>query len=297
MKTAFTEMFELSLPVVGAPMFLVSGPALVAAVSQAGGLGTLPSLNGRSSQDFAALLDEVEGLTDRPYGVNLILKDNPRLEADLETCLQHRVRMLITSLGDPTQVVERAHARGVKVFCDVVSVRHAAKAAAAGADGLIAVSAGAGGHAGAISALVLVPLLVQRFGLPVLAAGGIVDGRGLAAALCLGASAAYIGTRLIACPESQASDAYQQAVLDADIDDVEYTPEVTGVSANFLRATVDAMRRGEIGPEKRYKNIWSAGQDVALIADRPPAGELVQGMVREASALLHKLAGDPIEAP
>jgi nitronate monooxygenase len=286
MQTAFTELLDLRLPVVGAPMFIVSGPALVAAVSNAGGLGTLPSLNGRSSADFGELLDEVERRTDRPYGVNLILKDNPRLEPDLECCLQHRVRLLITSLGDPSAVVAAAHARGVKVFCDVINLRHAAKAAAAGADGLIAVCAGAGGHAGTISPMVLVPLLVERFGLPVLAAGGIVDGRGLAAALCLGASAAYVGTRLIACPEASAEPAYQQAVLDAELDDVEYTPEVTGVHASFLRATVEAMRRGEIGPDKRFKHIWSAGQDVALIRAQRPAGELVRAMVDEAAAIL-----------
>ena len=286
MQTAFTEMFELSLPVVGAPMFIVSGPELVAAVSNAGGLGTLPSLNGRSSQDFAAILDEIERRTDRPFGVNLILKDNPRLEPDLEFCLQHRVRLLVTSLGDPSAAVARAHSQGVKVFCDVINPRHAAKAAAAGADGLIAVCAGAGGHAGTISPLVLVPLLVERFGLPVLAAGGIVDGRGLAAALCLGASAAYVGTRLIACPEANAEPAYQQAVIDAGLDDVEYTPEVTGVPASFMRSTVEAMRRGEIGPDKRFKHIWSAGQDVALIREQKPAGELLRSMVDEAAQIL-----------
>lgn len=290
MKTAFTTLLGIDLPVVGAPMFIVSGVDLVVAVSEAGGLGTVPSLNARSSEEFSVLLDAIEAKTDKPYGINLILKDNPRLEADLEVCLAHRPAALITSLGKPEAIVKAAHAKGVKVLSDVTNEGHAERAVQAGVDALVAVCAGAGGHAGAISPFVLVPLLAERFALPVLAAGGIVDGRGLAAALALGAAGAYVGTRLVASDEALTDPAYLQAVIDAGSTDVEYTPEVTGVPANFLRVSLEAMRRGDIGKEKRFKNIWSAGQDVALIAASQPAGDIVTRMVREAEALLRPQA-------
>lgn len=247
-------------------------------------------MNGRSAEDFATLLDEVETRTRLPYGVNLILKDNPRLNADLATCLAHRVALIITSLGDPARVVEAAHARGVKVFCDVTTMRHARKAVASGADGLIAVCAGAGGHAGQISPFVLVPWLASEFDIPVAAAGGIADGRGLAAALTLGAEAAYVGTRFIASSEAIVVDDYRDAVLRGDVDDVEYTPEVTGVPCNFLKVSVEAMRRGEIGPEQRFKNIWSAGQTVALCSSVQTASAIVRGMVSDAQQILTRLA-------
>jgi len=290
METAFTKLLGVELPIIGAPMFLVSGPALVAAVSNAGGLGTLPSLNARSAEAFDELLDEIEQLTDRPYGINLILKDNQRLEQDLATCLDHRVAMLITSLGDPTAVTAAAHASGVKVFSDVTSMRHARKAVTAGVDGLIAVCAGAGGHAGALSPAVLIPWLVDTFDVPIAAAGGLADGRGLAAALALGAAAAYVGTRLIATRESLAVDSFKQLVVDVDADQVEYTPEVTGVPCNFLTPSLEAFRRGEIGADQRYKEIWSAGQTVALVREVAPAADVITGMAREATRVLTTLA-------
>jgi len=296
MNTAFTKMFDVDHPVIGAPMFLVSGPALVAAVSNAGGLGTLPSLNGLAAEDFVAMLDEIERLTDRPYGVNLVLKDNPRLEADLAACFDHRVALIITSLGDPAPVVEAAHARGIKVFCDVTSMRHARKAAAGGADGLIAVCVGAGGHAGLLSPAVLVPWLADSFDLPVAMAGGVADGRGLAAALALGASAAYVGTRLVASRESIAPDAFKQLVVDVDAEQVEYTPEVTGVHCNFLKPSLEAFRRGEVGADQRYVKIWSAGQTVALVHEETPAGVIVEQMARDARRCLAGLMGEEADA-
>lgn len=289
LQTAFTEMFGVEHPIIGAPMFLVSGPDLVAAVSNAGGLGTLPSLNARHGDELGPLLDAVERRTERPYGVNLVLKDNARLEADLATCLDHRVALIITSLGDPAPVVEAAHARGVKVFCDVTTQRHARKAVQGGADGLIAVCAGAGGHAGRISPAVLVPWLVDSFALPVVAAGGMADGRGLAAALALGASAAYVGTRLVASQESMAPEAFKQMIVDVDAEQVEYTDEVTGVPCSFLRPSLEAFRRGEIGADRRYREIWSAGQVVSLVRTIAPAGDIVREMARDARRRLAAL--------
>lgn len=284
--TAISKMFGIKHPIIGAPMFLVSGPELVAAVSNAGGLGTMPSLNGRSHDDFVELLRQIEQQTQKPYGINLILKDNPRLEEDLQACLQHRVALLITSLGDPTHIIERAHSSGTKVFCDVTNKRHADKAAAAGADGLVAVCAGAGGHAGTLSPLVFIPWLVDTYDIPVAAAGGIADGRGLAASLTLGAAAAYIGTRLVASSEALAPPEYQRMIVQSLAEDVEYTPEVTGVPCNFLKPSLNALRQGEVKQNSRYKEIWTAGHNVALIDSVRSAREIVQDMARQAQALV-----------
>jgi len=289
MRTAFTDLLGVELPIIGAPMFLASGPALVAAISNAGGLGAVPAHNGRDSAQFAALLDDIERRTARPYGVNLVLRGNPRLDADLEVCLQHRVALIITSLGDPAAIVARARPCGIKVFADVTTLRHARRAAASGVDGLIAVAAGAGGHAGPISPLVLLPQLVDAIDRPVIAAGGIADGRGLAAALALGAAGAVVGTRLLASEESLAEPAYKQMVIDCDAGDVVNSDEVSGLPANYLRPSLDAFRRGEVGAEKRFAHIWTAGQTVALIDGVAPAAAIVHSMVDQAEQIVGAL--------
>jgi nitronate monooxygenase len=286
MRTALTDLLGIELPIIGAPMFLVSGAELVAAVSNAGGLGTLPARNGRDSAQLGALLDDIERRTSRPYGVNLVLRANPRLDADLAVCLGHRVSLLITSLGDPAPIVARARPRGIKVFANVTQLKHARRAEQSGVDGLVAVAAGAGGHGGTISPLVLLPQLADAFALPIVAAGGVADGRGLAAALMLGAAGVAVGTRLIASTESLAGDAYQQMVIASAADDVIFTSEVDGVPANFLRPSLEAFRRGEVGADKRFKHIWTAGQTVALIDGVAPAAAIVRDMVDRAEQII-----------
>lgn len=289
-ETAITRMLGIRYPILAAPMFLISDVGMVVAVSEAGGLGTFPALNYRSSELFRAAVQEIKAQTRAPFGVNLIIHGNPRLEADLRVCLEEGVPLIITSLGNPAAVIEMAHAHGAKVFCDVIGLKHAQKCAAVGADAVIAVSAGAGGHAGTISPFVLIPFLKEHLSIPILAAGGISDGRGMVAALALGASAAYLGTRFIATTESPAPALYKDMIVQALPEDIEYTPEVSGHPANFLRASLETFRAsGEKASNamlrpSAWKDVWSAGQGVGLIDDLPSCRELVKRMISEYEA-------------
>jgi nitronate monooxygenase len=279
METAITRMLSIRYPIVAAPMFLVSGARLLLAVAEAGGIGVIPSLNFRTHQAFREFLESFpQGV---PFGVNLILKDilkdNPRLEEDLLAVAERRVPLVVTSLGDPTRVVEKVKAYGGVVWCDVVGLRHGKKAVEAGADALVAVASGAGGHAGQVSPFVLGPWLRQELGVPVLIAGGIATGRQLLAALALG-DGAYIGTRFIATLESEAPLEYKEALLRATPEDILYTPEVTGVPANFLR---DSLERFRQGGGKAWKEVYSAGHGVAFIREIPSAKEVVARLVAE----------------
>ena len=275
LDTAVTRMLGIRYPIVVAPMFLVSNRPLLEAAARAGAIGLIPTLNFRSHAEYRAFLEAwPAGLA---FGVNLILKDNPRLPEDLAATVEHRVPLVVTSLGDPTPVIEAVHGYGGVVWCDVVGLRHARKAAAAGADALVAVAAGAGGHAGTTSPFVLAPWLREETGLPVLVAGGLATGAQLLAALALG-DGGYFGTRFIATQEAGAPEAYKRALVEAKPGNVVYTPEVTGVPANFLR---DSLERFRAEGSKAWKDVWSAGHGVAFIRDIPPAGELVTRLVRE----------------
>jgi nitronate monooxygenase len=212
METAITRMLGLRYPIVAAPMFLVSNAPLLQAVAEAGAIGVIPSLNFRTHQAFREFLEAFpEGLK---FGVNLILKDNPRLEEDLQAVVERKVPLVVTSLGDPTRVVEAVKGYGGVVWCDVVGLRHGRKAVEAGADALVAVACGAGGHAGPVSPFVLGPWLRGELGVPVLIAGGIATGAQVLAALALG-DGVYIGTRFIATLESAAPLEYKEALLRA----------------------------------------------------------------------------------
>ena len=275
METAITRMLGIRYPIVAAPMFLVSNAPLLQAVAEAGGIGVIPSLNFRTHQAFREFLESFpEGV---PFGVNLILKGNPRLEEDLEAVVERRVPLVVTSLGDPTRVVERVKAYGGVVWSDVVGLRHGRKAVEAGADALVAVACGAGGHAGRVSPFVLGPWLREELGVPVLIAGGIATGRQVLAALALG-DGVYIGTRFIATLESGAPLEYKEALLRAQPEDIEYTPEVTGVPANFLRESLERFRQGG---GKAWKEVYSAGHGVAFIREIPSAKEVVARLVEE----------------
>jgi nitronate monooxygenase len=291
-QTSLTQMLGIRYPIIAAPMFLVSNADMLVAVGEAGALGTMPSLNARTTDSFRETVREIKSRTNAPFGVNLILLNNDRLLPDLQVCFEERVPLIITSLGNPTELIAAAHERGIKVFCDVVNLKHAQKAQAAGADAVIAVSHGAGGHAGVISPFVLVPYLRSQLQIPVVAAGGIATGEGVAAAMALGAGAAYIGTRFIASTEAPVADDFKQAIVNAAPEDIEYTPEVTGHPANFIRHSLDRYRelkREATTEVKRWRDVWSAGHGVGLIDAVKPCGQIVADLVAEYEAARQRM--------
>ncbi|MEQ8218253.1 MAG: nitronate monooxygenase [Arenibacter sp.] len=304
-KAAFIK--ELALPVVAAPMFLISGPQLVIECCKNGIVGTFPALNQRSTEGFEDWLVEIEtelekyeeetGKKAAPYGVNLIVHPtNPRLEADLKICIKHKVPLIITSLGAVSEVVNAIHSYGGLVFHDIIKKRHAEKAAEAGVDGLILVSAGAGGHAGTINPMSLVAEIKKFYDKTILLSGCISTGRDIASALQMGADLAYMGTRFINTKESKAPEEYRQMIIKAGASDVVYTAAISGVHANFLGASLKAAgiteedlkkdRKIDFGKElnteaKAWKTIWSAGQGVASIDDVESVSELVTNLKSE----------------
>jgi nitronate monooxygenase len=294
---------RLRLPVVAAPMFLVSNPQLLLACCRNGIVGSFPALNQRESSGFKAWLEEIEsGLdaTSAPYAVNLIVHgSNPRLQADLAICVEQRVPIVITSLGAVKELVDAVHGYGGLVFHDVTTRRHAEKAAEAGVDGLIAVAAGAGGHAGTWSPFALIAEIRQFFDKTLLLSGCLNRGHEILAAQLLGADLAYLGTRFIATQESAAPAPYKQMIVGAHAADIIHTPAVSGVPASFMRQSLEQagydlqqlQNKGEvnygeklkpIGDEaKAWKTVWSAGQGVGAIADLPTVEELVNRLDRE----------------
>lgn len=306
------------LPVIAAPMFLVSSDHLVIETCKTGIVGTFPALNQRTTAGFAEWLVKIDnelstfatatGKTPAPYGVNLIVhKSNPRLEDDLKVVVKHRVPLVITSLGAVSTLVEQVHSYGGLVFHDVTNLRHAQKAATAGVDGLIAVCGGAGGHAGNINPFALVGQIRQFFDKTLLLAGAISRGDDVLAAQAMGADFAYMGTRFIATAESAAQPEYKKMLLDAQAEDIVYTSAVSGVPANFMRASLEAAgfknlnEHGAVnfaqkltaGDEaKAWKTIWSAGQGVSNINDVPSVAELVNRLEREYRAARARLLHD-----
>jgi nitronate monooxygenase len=302
---------RLRLPAVAAPMFLVSGPELVVEACRAGILGTFPALNQRTSEGFRDWLDEIEAALAgspgaAPFGVNLIVhRSNRRLAADLAICAEHRVPVVITSLGAVPDLVREVHGWGGVVFHDIVSRRHAEKAAEAGVDGLILVCAGAGGHAGTLNPFAFLAEVRQVFDGTILLAGAISTGRDILAALAMGADLAYLGTRFIATRESRASEPYKRMLCEAGAGDIVYTPAVSGIPGNFLRQSLEAagidpaalrsasdivaeLQGGEI---RAWRDIWSAGQGVAAIGDVPTVAELVARLEAEFEVARRELCG------
>lgn len=308
---------QLALPVISAPMFLVSGPDLVIAACRAGIVGAFPSLNARSSEILDDWLSRIggelaaarEAEPNRPIGphaVNLIVhRSTRRLAEDTEALVRHQVPLVITSIGNPAAIAEAVHGYGGAVFHDVTTLRHARKAAAAGVDGLILVCAGAGGHAGTMSPFAMVPQVREFFDGTIVLAGAISDGRGVRAAEVLGADMAYMGTRFIATSESMAQDDYKRMLVESEAADILYTPAFSGIPANMLRPSIAAAgldpdrlpehKEIDLGAElnaeaKAWKTIWSAGQGVGSIADVLPVAELVERLRREYRAAGRALA-------
>ena len=290
---------RLRLPAVCAPMFLVSGPDLVTAACHAGVIGAFPTINARTTDDLESWCSGLASAVPRgdgaPWAANLIVHNtNERFRDDLEIVCQYQPELVITALGSPARAVPAVHAYGGLVFADVSTVSYARKAADAGADGLILVCAGAGGHTGQISPFAFVPEVRQFFDGPIVVAGAIADGNGIRAVLELGADLAYLGTPFIAASESLANDTYRKHLIAADAEALTQTAFFTGVTANYLTASItdagiplaalDQPKENlKFGPQdaeiKAWRDIFSAGQGVGAIASTQSAAQIVDRYV------------------
>ena len=298
---------KLRLPVVGAPLFIVSGPELVIAQCKAGIVGSFPALNARPQSMLGEWLTRIkEELAEydrenpdspsAPYAVNQICHaSNDRLMDDMQTCVDHEVPIIITSLRPPLEIVEAAHSYGGVVFHDVINVKHAKKAAEQGVDGLILVCAGAGGHAGSLSPFSLVREVKEWFDGTILLSGSIGDGHSIAGALAMGADLAYLGTRFIATEEANADKGYKDMLIESAADDIVYSSLFTGVNGNYLKPSIakagldpdnlpgadkSKMNFGSGGnmKTKAWKDIWGSGQGIGGITDAPSVDSLVKTM-------------------
>ena len=307
---------RLKLPLIAAPMFLVSGPALVKAACRAGVIGSFPTANCRTVEELdrwlADMTDDQKRAADEtgrppaPLCPNLIVhRSNPRVPDDLAAVLGHRVELVITSVGSPEPVLKPLKDAGCLVFADVASVRHAEKAVAAGVDGLVLLTAGAGGQTGWVNPFAFVRAVRAFWDGVVVMAGGMSDGQAIAAAETLGCDLAYMGTKFIATRESLAKDAYKHLLVKSRLDDVLLTRAFTGLETNMLRPSIAAAgldpdklpMRGAIDIAKdinaaerdkpdtrRWKDIWSAGHSVSGVADVPSVAELVERTLAEYAA-------------
>jgi nitronate monooxygenase len=299
----------LRIPVVGAPLFIISNPKLVVAQCTSGIVGSMPALNARPAAQLDEWLHEItETLAawdrahpDRkaaPYAINQIVhKSNDRLEHDMQVCAKYKVPVVITSLGARTDVNDAVHGWGGIVLHDIIDNTFAKKAIDKGADGLIAVAAGAGGHAGVKSPFALVQEIREWFDGPLLLSGAMATGGGVLAAQAMGADLAYIGSAFIATDEARASDAYKQAIVEGTSDDIVYSNLFTGVHGNYLKASIrnagldpDALPEsdptkmnfgGGEGSKKAWKDIWGCGQGIGAVKSVGPAAALVDRLAAE----------------
>jgi nitronate monooxygenase len=309
---------KLRLPLIGAPMFIVSNPALVVAQCKAGIIGSFPALNARPQQVLDDWLTEIkESLAEyaennpeqpvAPFAVNQIAhQSNKRLTADMETCVRHKVPIVITSLYPPAEIVQAVHSYGGLVFHDVINMRHARKAIQQGVDGIIAVCAGAGGHAGMASPFALIKEIRREFEGVVILSGSMTSGADILAARAMGADLAYIGTRFIATEEANAPPEYKEMIVASAADDIVYSSLFTGVHGSYLKgsivnagldpdhlpegdkATMDFAKAGK-SDAKAWRDIWGAGQGVGNIKDIPPTRDLVLRMEQEYNAARDRL--------
>ena len=301
---------NLSIPVIGSPLFLVSGPELVIAQCKAGIVGSFPALNARPQNvldewlvrikdELSAAKEENPVLPIAPYAVNQICHgSNDRLMADMESCVKHEVPIIITSLRPPEEIVTAAHSYGGVVYHDVISVRHARKAVEQGVDGLILVCAGAGGHAGTLSPFALVREVREFFDGTIILSGSISSGSAVASSQALGADLAYMGTRFIATEEANAEQTYKDMLIESVADDIIYSSLFTGVAGNYLKPSIEnagldpnnlpeadksSMNFGSGGntEAKAWKDIWGSGQGIGAIKDSPTVQALVDQLKEE----------------
>jgi nitronate monooxygenase len=319
MSNRIPEVLQnLTLPVISSPMFTVSYPELVLAECKAGIVGSFPALNARQpelldewltmmNEELACFRDANPGKPVGPIAVNQIShSSNVRLEQDVATCVKHKVPIIISSLRAPVkEIVDEVHSYGGIILHDVINLRHAMKALEAGVDGLILVAAGAGGHAGTLSPFALLGEVRRHFDGPLVLAGSIATGGSVLAAQAMGADFAYVGTRFIASKEANAADEYKECIVQSGASDIVYSNYFSGVHGNYLK---ESVRRTGLDPDdlpvgdkskmsfkdgrskaKAWKDIWGAGQGVAMIDDLPPAGEIVARMKAEYDAARDKL--------
>jgi nitronate monooxygenase len=305
---------RLSIPVIGSPLFIISGPELVMAQCRAGIVGSFPSLNARPIEQFEEWLQRLNTeLTpqDAPYAVNLIVhKSNDRLMDDLALCVKYKVPLIITSLGARYDVNEAIHSYGGIVLHDIINNKFARKAVEKGADGLIAVAAGAGGHAGTISPFALIQEIRQWFDGPLALSGSIANGAAVLAAEAMGADFGYIGSAFIATAEARAAQDYKDMIVGSAADDIVYSNLFTGVHGNYLRPSIvnagmdpdnlptsdpSAMNFGSGGSSKAkaWKDIWGCGQGIGAVQEVLPAADLVARLRREYMVARARLAGLP----
>ncbi len=317
-KNQFTTLIKCDLPIIVAPMFIVSTPELVTQSSEAGGIGTIPTLNFRTTEKLNEGLIEIKSKTKKPFGVNLIVhKSNQRWREDLDICAQHQVPFYITSLGSPKDVIQKVKGYGGLVFCDVTNTKHAKKVLDHGADGIIAVCAGAGGHSGPHSPFALISELRQMTDKPIIAAGAIANGASILSALALGASGVSVGTRFIASTEAQASDEYKNAILQAKSENIQKSQKLTGIPASVIRTAeldrlfkspgiiekiiflLESKNQGKTSFSKwlrktfnydwNWKNVWSAGESVGQIQTIKPVHQIFKDLTQEMEEHLAQL--------
>ena len=308
---------SLRLPVIGAPLFIVSTPKLVIEQCKSGIIGAFPALNARKEDELELWLknisQELEAFKKNnpekkvaPYAVNQIVhQSNTRLKLDVEMCVKYKAPIVITSLRPPAEVVEAVHSYGGLVFHDVINMRHAKKAISQGVDGIIAVCAGAGGHAGTISPFALIKEIKEIFDGFVILSGSMSNGRDVLAAECIGADLAYMGTRFIATKEANAVDEYKDMIIDSDADDIVYSSLFTGIHGSYLKGSI--IKSGidpenlELGDKntmnfdsseskaKAWKDIWGAGQGVGSMKDIPNVSDLVDEIEQDYNSTKTKI--------
>ena len=303
---------RLSIPVIGSPLFIISGPELVMAQCRAGIIGSFPSLNARPLAQFEEWLQRLStelGPNDAPYAVNLIVhRSNDRLMDDLALCVKYKVPMIITSLGAREDVNEAIHSYGGIVMHDIINNKFAKKAVEKGADGLIAVAAGAGGHAGTTSPFALIQEIREWFDGPLALSGSIANGAAVLAAEAMGADFGYIGSAFIATEEARAVEGYKDMIVESEAADIVYSNLFTGVHGNYLRPSIvkagmdpdnlptsdpSAMNFGSGGntEAKAWKDIWGCGQGIGAVKAVLPAGKLVARLKSEYDAAKARIIG------
>jgi len=307
---------NLPLPIIGSPLFIISNPKLVIAQCKAGVVGSMPALNARPAELLDEWLNEIttelaahnKAHPDKPaapFAINQIVhKSNDRLEHDMALCAKYKVPIIITSLGARTDVNEAVHAWGGVVLHDIINNKFAKKAIEKGADGLIAVAAGAGGHAGVKSPFALIQEIREWFDGPIALSGAIASGNAVLAAQAMGADFAYIGSAFIATEEARATDDYKQMIVDSNSDDIVYSSLFTGVHGNYLKGSIvkagmdpDKLPEGDVstmdfggaGAKKAWKDIWGSGQGIGAVREVVPAAVLIERLKNEYLAARERL--------
>jgi len=312
LKTSFTDMLGIDYPVIMAPMFLVSTPEMIIEALKSGITAAFPALNYRTDEDFRNAILKIRKATSKPFGINLIVnKSNIKYKKQLDTCIELKVDFIITSLGNPKEVIEKCKPMGIKVFCDVVDLTFALKVANLGADAVIAVNSIAGGHSGTIAPEILLPMLIEKLDIPVISAGGIATNKQLKETLEMGAQAVSVGTIFIASPEAGVSDEYKNALVEYGADDIVMTSNISGTPITVINTPYmqkignkQGMLSKILSKNKRfkkyikmfimvrgmkaienaannptYKTVWVAGRSIEHIHSIRPVREIVKELV------------------